>query len=280
MHSIPAVRLSPKLPAFSLNSASVRRPLYELTAAAQAAGFKGIELWTGDIEREQGADAVAEILRTHELSISAFQLLRDFEGSAGSARKSAFERAECLMSEMQAVGAETLLLCANTSVNCSGDQSEILRDLRQLAEMSASRAIRIAFEPLAWSRWLNTYEKLAVCVETADQPALGIAIDTLHWFWGGTPVAFADKIPLHKCFNVQLCDAEPSDRSALEVARHHRLFPGDGVWPVRELVSKLISRGYDGFFNLEIFNDAYQDLAATDFAERAALSVNALFEVP
>ena len=60
-----------------------------------------------------------------------------------------------------------------------------------------------------------------------------LAVDAFHWFWGGTPIEHASAMPVHKCFEIQLCDAKPNGLSAMEMARHHRHFPGEGDWPVR-----------------------------------------------
>jgi 4-hydroxyphenylpyruvate dioxygenase len=251
--------------------------LEEVVNAAAHAGFRGLELWSTDLSKGMLSDRVADVLQANGLLVSAFQLLRDYEGSPEHQRKHSLVEAERLMSEMEGIGAETLLLCANTARDSCSDGIQIAADLRILADMAAARGMRIAFEPLAWSRWLNRYEDLTRCVETMDHPALGIAVDVFHWFWAATPIEFARRMPIHKCFNFQVCDADPGDMPALQVARHHRLFPGEGVWQVRELVSEFHDLGYSGFFNLEVINDEYKNIPAAAFAERAAQSVNEMF---
>ena len=179
---------------------------------------------------------------------------------------------------MAGIGADTLLLCANTHPECSGDRPQMAADLRLLADMAAARKLRIAFEPLAWSRWINRYESAAQCIEAVDHPAMGLAIDAFHWFWAQTPMAFAHDIAIDRFFEIQLCDAIPDGSPPIQIARHHRLFPGEGAWPVSELFRAFDSRGYSGFYNLEVFNDAYKALPMDDVVERAVNSINSLLD--
>lgn len=261
---------------FSLNSASFQCSLGELAPVAHRAGFRGIELWTQDVNGACPPAEVRKLLDRHDLVVPAFQLLRDYEGAAPDLRGARLAEAERLMAEMQALGAPTLLVCANTAPDSSGDGVQIAKDLRDLAEMAASRSLRIAFEPLAWSRWVNTYEAAIACVDAVGHPAFGLAIDAFHWFWGKTPLAHVRSLPAGKCFEVQLCDAIPNGLPAMKVARHHRLFPGEGVWPVQDLARELVGIGYDGFFNLEVFNDQYKLLPVEALVDRAVGSLNAL----
>jgi len=262
----------------TLNTASFACPLDEVARVAKAHGFDGIELWARDIEPPLSAQYVGELMRSHGLGVSAFQVLRDFEGNETSGLHARLAQAEALMHAMATIGADTLLVCANTDSHSSGDRKTQAADLRALADMAAARQLRIAFEPLAWSRWLNRYEDAWACVEQINHPALGLTVDSFHWFWSGTPVAFARQIAAHRCFIVQLSDARPEGRAAIEVARHDRLFPGEGVWLVDDLARTFHAAGFDGFYNLEVFNDSYRTLAPDDFAARAARSFHQIFE--
>jgi 4-hydroxyphenylpyruvate dioxygenase len=259
---------------YSLNTGSFECPIGEVAQAAKHAGFQGIEVWARDISDGLPAQAIRNLLEAQDLHLSAFQLLRDFEGSPEPSAR--LIEAEQLMAQMLTLGADTLLVCANTRDDSSGDAARIQADLRALADMAAERHLRIAFEPLAWSRWLNTYETATACVLATDHPALGLAIDAFHWFWGATPTEFARSIPVHKCFELQLSDARPDGSPVIEVARHHRLFPGEGEWPVAELVREFRKMGFEGYINLEVFNDAYRQLPLEAFVERAVRSINTL----
>jgi 4-hydroxyphenylpyruvate dioxygenase len=143
---------------FSLNSGSLRAPLVELARSAREYGFHGLELWAHDVRERNSSASVRAIMETHNLQVSAFQVLRDFEGSPEPFKQGLLGEAERLMDDMLAIGADTLLVCANTAPYSTGDRTQIIEELRDLGDMARQRRLRIAFEPLAWSRWLNTYE--------------------------------------------------------------------------------------------------------------------------
>jgi 4-hydroxyphenylpyruvate dioxygenase len=259
------------------NTATFSAPLPTIADAVRAAGFDGIEIWKDDIDRSAGgASEVSALLKRASLALSTFQLLRDFEGS-GARRRDVQAEAERLMEIMMVVGADTLLVCANTRADSSGDPRDQVRDLRALAQMAAARHLKIAFEPLAWSRWLDTYEKAWECVKAVDHPALGLTVDMFHLFSRGTPIEFLEQIPIEKFFGVQLCNARPMDLPIIAIARHHRLFPAEGSWPVAAVAQRLEARGFEGFYSVEVFNDEYRRQDTFGVARAAWESFGKLF---
>jgi 4-hydroxyphenylpyruvate dioxygenase len=263
---------------YSLNTASMHCKFEDIVRAARSSGFGGLEIWHSDIGETMPGAMVRELLASDGLEISAFQLLRDFEGSPDHLRSERLAEAERLMSQMTEVGAHTLLLCANTSEACSTDPHVITADLRMLADMAKDRGLSVALEPLVWSKRLNRYEDALACVLALDHPALGLMVDSLHWFWAGTPIEFARQIPASKYLGMQVCNVERCDLPPLQVARHHRLFPCEGIWPISDLMREVRAAGYDGLINFEVFNDAFRGLTAAEFADLAARSAARLNE--
>lgn len=263
------------------NTATFSCSLATAASVASAAGYDGLEVWSHDVGMNEAYHAeVARLFRQKNLAISALQLLRDFEGCPASQRAAKLAEAEGLMATMASIGATTLLLCSNVSADSSSDRARAVADLRELASMAASRGLRIAFEPLSWSRWINDYTTAWNCVEAVGHDSLGIAIDCFHLFYRNTPLRFMETVPIGKCLLVQLCDAVRMELPAIEISRHHRLFPGEGVWPVAQLVRMLNARGYDGYYNVEVMNDNYLTEEPADVAERGIAAFRRLFEDP
>ncbi|MCR5879295.1 sugar phosphate isomerase/epimerase [Phenylobacterium sp. J367] len=221
-------------PRLTANTATFSGPLEPVVAAVKAAGFDGIEIWERDLDAYPGgAEAAGRLLQSAALGVSALQVLRDFEGAPEPKRAERRLAAEAMMERVARVGADTLLACANVQPDSLSDRTTVVRDLRELGDMAKARGLRIAFEPLAWSRWLNRYADAWACVQAVDHPALGLTLDCFHLFQPGDGPGFVDSLDLDKCFLVQLCDGRKMDLPPIEMARHHRLFPGEGDWPVR-----------------------------------------------
>jgi len=240
------------------NSAAFSAPLAVVVDAVKTAGFDGLEVYNDDIDAlPGGATAAASILSQAELQVPTFNLLRDYEGS-GDARRERIEAAEALMDVMVTLGSRNLTVCANTNAASSGDQAEQRDDLRILADLAQARDMQIGFEPLPWSRWINDYEQAYACVEAVDHPCFGLVLDTFHLFFMNTSLQVLDRIPIDKIVLVQLSNAETMPLPAIEIARHHRLLPSEGEWPVADFVQRIEERGFEGYYSIEVFNDDYK----------------------
>ena len=49
----------------------------------------------------------------------------------------------------------------------------------------------------------------------------------------------------------------PADPPRDSISDEHRVYPGDGVAPIREIVGYLQEAGFRGVFSLELFNRQY-----------------------
>lgn len=259
------------------NTGTFRAPLPEIVAVVRAAGFDGLEIWSRDLDEAcGGARGVASLLREAGLKIPAFQLLRDYEGS-DRPRAERLAEAEELFERMIGLGADTLLVCATADPKSTSDLGAHVRDLRALADLADARGLRIGFEPLSWSRWVSTYEQAWACVEAVDRSSFGLVLDVFHLFSRNTSLRILDRIEIDKLFMVQLCNAVTMPLPVIEIARHHRRFPADGEWPVFAVVQRLEARGYDGFYSIEVFNDAYKTRDPAEVAAHAYRSFCELF---
>ena len=68
---------------------------------------------------------------------------------------------------------------------------------------------------------------------------------------------------------VALCDWPQTRLPPFEVARHYRLFPGEGVGPLPEFVDRLERIGYTGCYSVEVMNDHYLHADPAGVAQRA-----------
>ena len=86
-------------------------------------------------------------------------------------------------------------------------------------------------------------------------PPVGMVIDTFHFHAGGSVLPDLDRVPIDRLFVVHLNGCE--DLPKPELADAHRLYPGEGVIPIEEILSRLRARGFDGVASIEIFRPEY-----------------------
>jgi 4-hydroxyphenylpyruvate dioxygenase len=224
--------------------------------AAAAAGFDGVEIFEPDLlssplsprDVRERADALG-------LSLDLYQPFRDFEGAQFERN---LRRAEAKFELMEQLGVDTILVCSNVSADAIDDDALAAEQLRALAERAGARGLRIAYEALAWGRYVNTYDHAWRIVEQADHPALGTCLDSFHILSRGTDLAAIDTIPGKKIFFLQLADAPYLTMDVLQWSRHYRCFPGQGALDVNGLVDRVLATGYAGPLSLEVFNDVFR----------------------
>lgn len=249
----------------------------EKIAAAVAAGFDQVELWRQDLEAFGGdARLLRRVLADEGIKLTDFQVLLDFDGAPPAIRADKRSEALRMLDSAAALGATTLLSPASTHADCVAGQID--EDIHWLASEAAERHLRIAYEGMAWSTVNNNLPAAWACVQRVGAPNLGVVVDAFHIFARGRDASDLDGIPVDRIFLVQLSDlTEAVDASnVIDVARHRRLLPGQGGFPIDSILSKLKLAGYTGPIGLEVFNDVMKSRdpgQVTQEAMRALKSV-------
>lgn len=241
--------------------------------AIAAAGFGQTEFWPKDLfEHPDGPDAAMTQLRACGLGISAYQALRNYEGAPPEQRARTLGIATQMMDQMALLGADLLVVASNTAEAASPDLARAADDLAYLGDLARARGLRIAYEPIAWGRHVRSCADGWRVVRAADHPQVGLLLDSFHSFILGTPLEILSDIDGDKIFLVELSDFARSALPAIEVARHYRLFPGEGGSNVAEFVRRVQGTGYAGCYSVEVFNAYYRTCDPAQVALRAMTS--------
>ena len=148
--------------------------------------------------------------------------------------------------------------------------------LRQMAAIAAGYGVKVGFEFLGFPTCsANTLGAARRIVEEVGDPRVGIVIDAFHFYAGGSRLEDLDGLDGSRVFIVHLDDAEPGEPSGLTDA--HRLMPGDGVIPLRPLLSRLEGEGYRGAYSLELFRPEFWTIDPEAVAKRGLESMKRLF---
>lgn len=238
--------------------------------AAHEAGFDGVEIFEPDlVASPQSPEAIRARAEQLGLSLDLYQPFRDFEGVGPDLLEQNIQRAAAKFALLNRLGIETLLLCSNVATARSGDEQLAASQLRQLGDVAEQFGVRIAYEALAWGRFVDSYEAAARIVRLADHPRVGLCLDSFHILSKGHNPEAIETIPADKIFFVQMADAPLLSMDVLSWSRHHRLFPGEGGFDLGTFMAHLVRTGYDGPVSLEVFNDTFRQ------AEPLATAVDA-----
>jgi 2-keto-myo-inositol isomerase len=95
----------------------------------------------------------------------------------------------------------------------------------------------------------------------ADHPEAKIIPDTFHMYAGGSGFNGLKHIRGSFIAIFQINDV-PADPPREELEDEHRVYPGDGIFPLADILTDLKDTGFDEFVSLQLFNRTYweQDL--------------------
>jgi len=243
----------------SIATVSLSGSLVEKLHACAAAGFDGVEIFEPDlIAGDHSPEEIRALAQRLGLSLDLYQPLRDLEGVDESTFADNLRRAEATFATARRLGIDTVLVCSNVATATVDSDAVSADQLRRIGDLARGHGIRIAFEALAWGRFVDDYRRAWRIVELADHPAVGICLDSFHVLSRGHDPAGIEEIPGSKIFYLQLADASALHMDVLSWSRHHRLFPGEGAFDLAGFVGHILAAGYDGPLSLEVFNDTFR----------------------
>jgi 4-hydroxyphenylpyruvate dioxygenase len=258
----------------SIATVSLSGGLTEKLHACAKAGFDGVEVMDADLTvAYESPEEIRALCQRLGLNIDMLQPFRDAEGVDDAAFDDTLRRAREKFRTMNRLGTDLLLVCSNAGTATVDDDAVVVRQLGELADLAAEYGVRIAYEALAWGRFVNDYRHAWRLVQAADRPNLGTCLDSFHILSRGHDPAGIEEIDREKIFFLQLADAPQLDMDLLSWSRHHRLFPGEGAFDLTGFLIHVLRAGYRGPLSLEVFNDTFRQ---TDVYRTAAHAQRAL----
>jgi sugar phosphate isomerase/epimerase len=253
-----------ELARLSLNQATIKRStLADAVALCAGSGIGGIGLWRDRVD-EIGVAEAAWLVR--EGGLTATSLCRGgfFTADDEAARAAAITDCVDALHDAVGVGAPTLVLVAGGlppgSVDLAGARQMVADAIGVLAPIAGDLGVRLGIEPLHPMFCADR------CVVSSLDQALDLAaqfpveqvcvvIDTYHLWWDASlPIQIARAAGRIGCF--QVCDWVVPLPADMLLGRGHL---GDGSIDFRSIAAAVEAAGYDGFVEVEIFNQEIWD---------------------
>lgn len=248
--------------------------LTEKLHAAADAGFDGVEIFEPDLVASPASpEEIRALAARLGLTLDLYQPFRDAEGVDDAEFERVLHRARAKFRLMQRLGTDTMLVCSNVGTATIDDDTVSAAQLRRLGDEAAAHGVRLAFEALAWGRYVDDYRRAWRIVELADHDAVGVCLDSFHILSRDHDPAAIEEIPGEKVFFLQLADAPELTMDLLSWSRHHRLFPGEGSFDLGAFLRHVLATGYAGPLSLEVFNDVFRQTDVQRTAHQARQSL-------
>lgn len=233
--------------------------LREKMQACAVAGFDGIEIFEQDLVTSPlSPEEVRKLAADFGLTLDLYQPFRDFDSVPEDLLAANLRRAAAKFRLMSRLGMDTMLLCSNVGTATIDDDELRATQLARLADLAGEHGVKVAYEALAWGKYVNDYEHAHRLVEMVDHPNLGTCLDSFHILsrdWDTAPI---EAFNPEKIFFVQVADAPKLSMDVLSWSRHYRVFPGEGQFELAKFMGHVVRAGYTGPVSLEVFNDVFR----------------------
>ncbi|MGI8640860.1 MAG: sugar phosphate isomerase/epimerase family protein [Pyrinomonadaceae bacterium] len=145
---------------------------------------------------------------------------------------------------------------------------ESVRVLNELGDIAEKFNVSLAFEFLGQTDCsVQTLDFCSEIVEKVNRENIGNVLDTFHFYAGNSTFEAIENLKPEKLFIFHINDAENLPREQLTDA--HRLYPGTGILPIKEIKARFDKIGYDRMVSIEIFRPEYWNEDPFEVAKKA-----------
>lgn len=262
---------------FCLNTSTVRdkdgksRPITELIDITAKAGYQAIEPWTAELDAHVKAGGSLKDIRKRiedaGLAVPDAIGFAEWIVEDPERRKKGLEQAKRDMDLVQQVGGKRL---AAPPVGATGGTSkrddpkftQPVIDLlaaadryRALLELGKTMGITPVVEVWGFSKTLKRLGEVMLVATECGSPEGCVLPDVYHLYKGGSDFAGLPLLGPAAIGIFHVNDYPKIDREKINDA--DRVYPGDGVAPLKDVFATLTRMGYRGFVSLELFNREY-----------------------
>lgn len=249
--------------------------------AAQSADFDCVEIWAAKLREylKNESGSVTDLRKLlnacflEPLSINSIEHI-----TFHSAEDYARIKAECeeLSSIAVALGCPYIVVVPGRLPEETPSREEIVaesvRVLTELSTIAERHGVALAFEFLGQADCsVQTLDLANEIVRRVARENIGLVIDSFHFYAGGSTIEMIKALDPEQLFIFHINDAEDRPREQLQDC--HRLLPGLGILPLKEMLEAFNRIGYDRVASVEIFRPEYWEWDPFELAREAKEAV-------
>ncbi len=253
---------------YCLNTSTIRGQKLtldkEIDLIAEA-GYQGIEPWIREIQQYKDSGGKLSDLKKrlddHGLQVEGAIGFATWIVDDDAKRKEGLETLKRDMDMLRQIGGVRI---AAPPVGATKEPVNLDRAAERYAEaLKVGRSVGVLplVELWGFSKSLHRLgELMYVAVECGD-PDAALLLDVYHIYKGGSDFKGLGLVDGSAVKVLHMNDYPDMDRTT--IADKDRVYPGDGVGPVSDVLNTLTATGFEGVLSLELFNPTYwkQDAA-------------------
>lgn len=247
--------------------------------AASHAGFDYLEIWAAKLRRfleSNHIDQLKELFDVHGLKPYSINSIEHITFREMKSHMELLGECEELCRIARAVDCPYIVVVPSPLPEGKGREDVIEESARVLAELSSIAEpfnVSLAFEFLGQPGCsVQTLGLADEIVKETGRANVGLVLDSFHFYAGGSSLESIEALDPERLFIFHINDAEARPREELQDS--HRLLPGLGILPLREIVGALHHVGYKRVASVEIFRPEYWERDPFEIAREAHLAAS------
>jgi len=246
----------------------------DIKAAGQA-GFDFIEIWASKLRnflKQKTTQDLVELLKENNLKPYSINSIEHITFRSPEDYEKIKVETKELSKIAGEIGCPYIVVVPGKKIGDRISEGEIIEEsvkvLNELADIAEKEGVSLAFEFLGQIDC--SVQTLGLCnriVQKVNRKSVGCVLDTFHFYAGNSSFEDIENLSAEKLFIFHINDAEDLPKEELTDA--HRLYPGDGILPIRQIKEKLDKIGYDRVASVEIFRPEYWEQNPFEVAKRA-----------
>lgn len=265
---------------YCLNTSTIARqkhtPLERFRIASEA-GYGAIEPWVRELdEHVAGGGKLSELRAAAEdggLRVAGLIGFFEWAVEDPARRAKGFEEARRNMAQVAEIGGDRLA-APPWGVHAEGpfDLARVTERYRELCELGDRMGVTPILEFWGASRHLSTLSDAVAIAVGCGHPRACLLADIFHLYRGGSDVGGL-RLLNGRAIGLFHVNDYPASPPRATVRDGDRVWPGEGVGPVVEVLRTLRDIGYRGALSVELFNEAYYTMPALEAAKAGLAAI-------
>ncbi|HLF09758.1 MAG TPA: sugar phosphate isomerase/epimerase family protein [Gammaproteobacteria bacterium] len=199
-----------------------------------------------------------------------------FLDEPGPRRAQAVEDLKWKVELDEAIGCDRLVIpSAASERHTQDDYTRVIDNFREAAEIARPHNVTLMVEHTRASTLIGTLRTAVDVVRKVDHPNLRVMLDTFHFWSGMSKLEDLELLRDGELHHLHFEDV-PAEPPVEVFEQRHRVFPGEGIAPLRQIVEVLKRKGYSGPASLEMFDPAIRAMSPYDVAMKARATIEPL----
>ena len=247
---------------------------------ASAAGFHSVEIWIDSLQiyLQSGATLKDVKKRLDDLGLVA-------ENSIGFApwivdeadrRSKGLEQLKKEMDLLSQIGCRRVAAPPAGATEKAGLNLDLAAErYRAILDLGAQTGVVPHLELWGFSKNLGKLSEVLYVALESKHPDAKVLLDVYHLYKGGSGIATLPLVSRRGVDVIHLNDY-PSGKPAAEITDADRIYPGDGIAPVKQILKTLSDPAHPLIISLEVFNKNYYAQNPLTVAKTALAKMKAI----